>query len=272
MRPYFSIILPTFNRGYILWKTIQSVQSQEYSHWELLIIDDGSTDSTEQVVAQFQEDSRITYHKMPHSGAQKARNYGMELAKGTHISYLDSDDSLQGTFLSTAVSYFKQYPEGVFTVVNYNHRIEKYNDKHILEKLIVGKTSEVQNVTIKDFFHRNVVPRTSGILHTREVIEDGIRWDVELKRFQDWDFVLALGTHYPKRFFYIPVVLFEYSERYGIDGITANSTYYDWSEGFEAIYQKYKNHTLMKGQTWYPYRVKKYADLHKKNFLPGALF
>src|SRR5580704_19397684 len=94
MKTLFSIIIPTYNRGYILWKTIQSVQKQVYPYWELLIIDDGSTDDTEKVVAEFQQDPRILYEKRKNSGANKARNYGLEKAKGDLIAYLDSDDYL----------------------------------------------------------------------------------------------------------------------------------------------------------------------------------
>ena len=57
----FSIIIPTYNRGYILWKTIQSVQNQSWNDWELIVVDDGSTDDTKKVVREFQSDPRIHY-------------------------------------------------------------------------------------------------------------------------------------------------------------------------------------------------------------------
>ena len=120
MNPVFSIITPTYNRGYILWKTMQSVQKQQYPYWEMLILDDGSTDNTAQVVAQFQKDPRIRYYKVSKGNANKARNYALKKAKGAYIAYLDSDDTLYENFLSVNLDYFQKYPKTVFTIPNYN--------------------------------------------------------------------------------------------------------------------------------------------------------
>ena len=87
----FSIILPTFNRGTIISKAIQSVINQTYSNWELIIVDDGSTDNTKDVVASFNED-RIRYIYQENAERSAARNNGIRNAKGTWICFLDSDD------------------------------------------------------------------------------------------------------------------------------------------------------------------------------------
>lgn len=87
-----SIITPTYNCSTFIEKTIESVLSQSYKNWELIIVDDCSTDDTRYVVERY-KDSRIRYHCLyKNSGAAVARNKALELAKGRWIAFLDSDD------------------------------------------------------------------------------------------------------------------------------------------------------------------------------------
>lgn len=89
-----SIITPTYNCGSFIEETIESVLSQTYSNWEMLIVDDCSTDNTKKIVEQYQQkDSRIKYHCLDrNSGAAVARNTALKMAKGRWIAFLDSDD------------------------------------------------------------------------------------------------------------------------------------------------------------------------------------
>ncbi len=98
--PFFSIVIPTYNRASLIGATLQSVLEQEFSEWELLVVDDGSTDNTATVVAQF-TDSRI--HYLPKANAERgaARNYGVARAVGEYVLFLDSDDRLHSNHLST---------------------------------------------------------------------------------------------------------------------------------------------------------------------------
>ena len=87
-----SIIMPSWNTGRFIAESIQSVINQTYQKWELLIVDDCSTDNTDAVVASF-ADERIRYfHNDHNSGAALTRNYALQEAKGEWIAFLDSDD------------------------------------------------------------------------------------------------------------------------------------------------------------------------------------
>ncbi|MBD1396953.1 glycosyltransferase family 2 protein [Pontibacter sp. JH31] len=96
--PLVSIVVPTYNRGDIISTTIESIIKQTYICWELLIVDDGSTDDTEDIVKSFAAvDIRIKYYARPNNrkkGANSCRNYGYEHAKGKFIKWVDSDDIL----------------------------------------------------------------------------------------------------------------------------------------------------------------------------------
>jgi glycosyltransferase involved in cell wall biosynthesis len=264
MKTRFSIITPTYNRGYTIWKTIISIQKQLYPYWELLILDDGSTDNTKQVVAEFQKDPRIRYIQLPHKGGHYARNAGLKESTGDIITYVDSDDTVYEHFLSTALEYFQKFPRKIFAIPNYNRRLEFYDENYKLVDFAQATSSQKKEIEVFDFFNWNVKTCGTGIFHKRKIITDGIRWDPKIKRFQDWDFILQLGTKYPHGFMHIPFVLFEYLQKYGaIEAMCAKATYKDWADGFDAVFQKHKNDPLMQKQTWHPAKIEKYLRLHE---------
>src|SRR5690606_15080945 len=92
--PLISIITPVYNSEKFLEAAILSVQNQTYSNWELILVDDASTDNSESIAREFfTEDSRIIYEKLPvNGGPAVSRNRAIELAKGQYIAFLDSDD------------------------------------------------------------------------------------------------------------------------------------------------------------------------------------
>ncbi len=109
-QPFFSVIIPTFDRRSFLEKAVNSVLSQDFQRYELIIIDDGSTDSTEELIENY-TDERIIYKKIPHSGVSAARNKGLALSKGDFIAFLDSDDWWKNNKLSMTAEHIELYPE-----------------------------------------------------------------------------------------------------------------------------------------------------------------
>ena len=101
--PLISIIIPTFNRGYLLRETLDSLLRQTYLNWECIIIDDVSTDNTKEVVETYlSQDLRFKYYERPEhkpKGANACRNYGFEKSKGEYIQWFDSDDLMHSTKL-----------------------------------------------------------------------------------------------------------------------------------------------------------------------------
>ena len=89
--PLVSIIIPTYNRAHLIGETLGSVLAQTYQNWECIVVDDGSTDNTEAVLATFTaKDSRFQYDQRPKdrlAGGNAARNYGFELSKGEYINW-----------------------------------------------------------------------------------------------------------------------------------------------------------------------------------------
>jgi glycosyltransferase involved in cell wall biosynthesis len=103
MNAKISIIIPTYNRANLIIETLNSIKAQTYTNWECIIVDDGSSDNTCEVVTDYiKSDSRYQFYKRPDShksGGNGARNYGFKYAKGDYINWFDSDDIMMPSFL-----------------------------------------------------------------------------------------------------------------------------------------------------------------------------
>lgn len=122
MKELVSIIVPVYNVKSYIAATIESVLAQTYTDWELLLIEDGSTDGTKEFVEQYlkeQADDRIKFHIIPQNiGAAAARNYGMDISKGRFVTYLDSDDLWQPEKLSHQVAFMME-KDAAFSFTGY---------------------------------------------------------------------------------------------------------------------------------------------------------
>lgn len=98
---FLTIVIPTYNRAHLIGNTLQSVLNQESDDFEVIIIDDGSSDHTEEVVQPYLSE-RVRYFRIPNSERGAARNRGTELAKGTYINWFDSDDEMLSNHVACA--------------------------------------------------------------------------------------------------------------------------------------------------------------------------
>ena len=104
-----TVIIPTFNRGYCLAESIQSVLDQSFTDFELIVVDDGATDNTPAVMNQFPGIHKISMKK--NQGVSFARNRGMEQARGEWIAFLDSDDLWERHKLVTQMKWVERHPD-----------------------------------------------------------------------------------------------------------------------------------------------------------------
>jgi len=107
---FFSVIIPTYNREQFLKKAIQSVLKQTFKSFELIVIDDGSTDHSKDIVTQFNDD-RIIYCYQGNQGVAHARNRGLEMVRGRFIAFLDSDDWWRQEKLERFFDYIERFPD-----------------------------------------------------------------------------------------------------------------------------------------------------------------
>src|SRR5947209_7148502 len=109
--PFFSVILPTFNRAHLIERALKSLLAQTYRDFECMIVDDGSTDDTFSVVRPYLlQDERLRYHFAQNRGLAGARNIGIATTSGTFVTFLDSDDMYAPTHLETRAQALDSQP------------------------------------------------------------------------------------------------------------------------------------------------------------------
>jgi len=187
MQPLFSIISPTYNRASFISRAIQSVIDQEYANWELLIIDDGSTDDTEQVVATFSDD-RIKYHWQENAERSVARNKGVELAQGTFICFLDSDDRYLPNHLAILDKFIKSTKQRKAAFIT---QVCRDTGGGLQEEPAFCKvfSTDIDNVLVQPVM-------TSRICLHREVARD-FPFDPTIRISEDRELLVRVATKYP---------------------------------------------------------------------------
>lgn len=156
MNMFFSIVIPTYNRGNLIGMTIKSLLGQTFGNYEIIVVDDGSTDNTEQVIKSIGSD-KISYYKIENSERGFARNYGAKCASGEYINFFDSDDIALENHLETANSMILKYgsPEifhlnyAVKNVVTGNLKPKHWDTEVIMDNLWKGNTLSCNGVFIK---------------------------------------------------------------------------------------------------------------------------
>lgn len=164
MRPIVSVIMPTYNRANLLPKAIDSVLSQTYPEIELVIVNDGSTDNTEEALEPYRD--KIIYIKKTNGGCGDAKNAGLKAANGKYITHLDDDDLMMPERIERLVQFFAEHPDvGLCATSAYLidvndqviglKRLKKVPQKTRLLHLLMGHVAVQSNMmTPKEVFQR----------------------------------------------------------------------------------------------------------------------
>ncbi|MBL1232163.1 MAG: hypothetical protein CMD31_06210 [Flavobacteriales bacterium] len=185
MKTLVSIIIPCYNAKKYIAETIESVINQSYSNWELIIVNDGSTDNSATILNQFSEkDNRIQLINKSNSGVSDTRNKGLEVANGEFITFLDADDVWHITNLEKKVKFFTSTDYDV--VYSYCQMIDEQSKP--IDRILKGEN----NLKIADFLslkaNYNTAP--SGIVFKKEVLYKIGGFDVNLSNNADQDVLI----------------------------------------------------------------------------------
>ncbi len=121
MKPgLISVIVPFYNSGEYIKRCVESILAQDYTNFELLMIDDGSTDASSELCRAFsQADQRVRVFRQENKGQSAARNLGFDHAEGEYVAFVDSDDYIESGYLSYMLALFSARPESLFTMCNH---------------------------------------------------------------------------------------------------------------------------------------------------------
>jgi glycosyltransferase involved in cell wall biosynthesis len=240
----FSIILPTYNRAYVLWRAIQSVLAQTEADWELLVVDDGSTDDTRRLLEEFR-DPRIRIIKSENRGPSAARNLGARLASDApYLAYLDSDNTWHPEFLSTMLDAIRSHPTKVLWYCGQHTRFWRRTAGG--EWTIELEQDDLRAQYSVDDALQLKSPDTNCLVHARGVLAETGGWDEQCRWLEDWDFFTRCLIRYPEGVQWIPKMMVEYRQVYGpdVDGVCATTVQDEALKraGWQYLVDKWERH------------------------------
>lgn len=202
MQPLVSIVIPTYNRAHLIGETLESVLAQTFQNWECIVVDDDSTDHTDELLEFYTEkDFRITYYHRPKDrpkGANACRNYGFEMSKGEYINWFDSDDLMLKRKLSEQLKVLKKNLSLDLCICEYGLYDENlqlisrksFTTSNLLEDYIIGKAFFNLQTTI---FKKNTlfkIPLDENIFKAQEMefffryfLQKSVKYELLSKEF-----------------------------------------------------------------------------------------
>ena len=199
--PTVSVIIPTYNRANLVGKAIKSVLSQTYQDFEIIVIDDGSTDNTREVIRGF-KDKRVKYIKeyKKNRGISVTRNIGIKMARGKYIALLDSDDEFLPERLRKQVQLLQNKSSEVGVVCSWSYNIDEKGN-YISKRCLPKKDGYIY----EDLLSTNPISLPT-VLIRKECFNRVGFFDDLLNAQEDWDMWIRIAKYYRFALIKIPLV------------------------------------------------------------------
>lgn len=217
--PFVSVFIPAYNAGPYLKQTIESVLQQTYQNFELIIINDGSTDDTPNIVDQYRHHPKVTVHHNPcNMGMAPTWNIGIQLSRGEFIAKLDADDFYEPVFLETVMNFYAQYPTVglVFTGLSL-----VYPDGRCEPEVRYLRSWVRERAAFLEKLLRLCMIRSPTVCVRRECYDNLGGFTDAMKLHADWEMWVRIAANYPVG--YIAQRLSNYRMSYGTN-VTAQAT------------------------------------------------
>ena len=202
--PKVSVVITCYNYGAYVASCLNSVCSQTFRDYEMIIVNDGSTDNSEEQIKPYLNGWSVKYFKQENKGQANAKNRGIRESSGTHIAFLDADDVWAPEKLEKQMPLFHNERVGV---VYSGQKFINHNGKvipgHPLRKTLIRKSGKVTDALFMD----NFIPFSSAIVK-RKCIEDFGGFDESLAMGIDWDLWLRISTSYLFEFVDEPLLIY----------------------------------------------------------------
>lgn len=226
--PLISIVVCTYNRAHMLKQTMETIFAQQYRPVEILVVDDGSTDNTQELIESYGD--KVRYYRQKNKGIAATRTTACKLALGEYIAFQDDDDLISADRILNLYETLCKYPEAVFAVGDWAYIDAEGNLTGKKSKFNIQAEKE-EPVLIEDGYKAVLWPLVTPLPHTtlfRRVDGERIGWFDDSRFFHacsDTDFFARLGQHGP--IVYVPKVVSYY--RMGHNQIWGNSLLGEYS-------------------------------------------
>ncbi len=252
--PAVSVILPTYNRSQYLEDAIKSVLAQSYTDFELVVVDDGSSDNTEEIIKSFADERIIYIRHQDNKGAAAARNTGIRYAKGEYIAFIDDDDVWLPAKLERLIDKISHLPEKVGVIYAWEEVRSRKDDS-----LMWMVTPKMKGNLKGEFLYGQKIGGIPFLIR-KECFDKVGLFDESLMAAQDWDMLKRIADYY--EFDFVPEVLtIVYRHKEQISTNLKNLI-----KGRERMIEKYKDEFLK-----YPHVLAThYKRLGKLYFINGT--
>lgn len=206
-----SVVIPVYNAELLIERCLNSIFLQSGNFQiEVVIIDDGSQDKTEEIIKKRAKIENIVFYKQKNAGPAAARNKGVELASGKYIAYIDGDDYWRDGFLQKTYSFLEEHEECVGVTVGQEHRIYGRNKSHVVPFFLSNKDDAIKTPIVLDDFYLfwakyNHVCTGSALLRT-DIVKASGGQRVDMRICEDTEFWLLVSSYGNMGF--IPEILF----------------------------------------------------------------
>jgi glycosyltransferase involved in cell wall biosynthesis len=207
-RPLVSIVIPSYNSANYIVEAVESALAQDYSSIEVIVIDDGSTDATKEVLEPYITANKITYIHQENKGVSAARNAGIHTAKGMYIAFLDSDDIFYKEKIRLQVEALEAHPEYAVCysdILHFTDSIPREYYHHTYHY----PSGDIFAALLKAQFINPL-----GVLLRKQILDQFGYFNEALRTSEDWELWLRLA-HGEAKFLYLDKVLAEYRMRVG---------------------------------------------------------
>jgi glycosyltransferase involved in cell wall biosynthesis len=216
-RPFVSVVIPSFNMAAYLPDAVNSVLNQTYRNYELIVVDDGSTDNTAEVVDSFS--NKVNYQYQENSGVSVARNQGIQLAKGDYIAFLDADDLWSPVKLERQIEALNRFPN--LGLVGCGYTVRDLSCTHMLSE-IIRRNYPSREQLYEALSISQIIPGcASGVLIKKQCFDHVGLFDPTLKIGEDWDMWLRIVSKYDA--FFVEKILVTIRQSYSKTSIRTPS-------------------------------------------------
>jgi len=205
--PEVSVIIPAFNAGRTITAALQSVFAQTYRRYEVIVVDDGSTDDTALRVTEWGD--RVQYVRQANGGPGSARNEGIRRARGRFIAFLDADDVWMPRKLDRQVAYFERFPETA--LLHAQTLVSRTPTEALRDTVDETPLDDIANPPAHSFgelFHAAIDINTLTVMVRRDVLAEVGGFDERRElHVEDWDLWLRIAARYPIGFIPLPLAI-----------------------------------------------------------------
>jgi glycosyltransferase involved in cell wall biosynthesis len=229
VEPILSVIITAFNEGDLLMEAVRSVQRQTFAAGEIILVDDGSTGRTREVVASLADDTGVRVVRQVNQGVSVARNSGLKLARGRYVGFLDGDDLWYPDKAASQIAVLEAHPAVDLTFSWWRFVDEQGND--------TGRRGKPDKnpIQLEDFIKRNFIGSPSNVIGRRATFLEAGLFDPNLKEMADMDFWFRIARLRAGNVECVPAVLSDYRLRSGQLTKNWRRMFQDWERVMDKV-------------------------------------